>query len=161
LVVTDTSAFREQALRRIEEAISFMWSSSASSSLRRLPASLRRWNAVRRFATQEEELQKTAFYELHQERGGDMVPFAGYWLPILYKGDPETTGILKEHLWCRSPGKASLFDVSHMGQVREFDFHWKERSFLDSCGHLHTLHLVIGSNLGRGSREIPRKRGGG
>ena len=24
---------------------------------------------------------------------------------------------MKEHLWCRSDGKASLFDVSHMGQV--------------------------------------------
>ena len=25
---------------------------------------------------------------------------------------------MKEHLWCRSEGKASLFDVSHMGQIR-------------------------------------------
>lgn len=25
---------------------------------------------------------------------------------------------MKEHLWCRSDNKASLFDVSHMGQIR-------------------------------------------
>lgn len=47
----------------------------------------------------------------------DMVPFAGYELPVLYKG--ENGGVMKEHLWCRSEGKASLFDVSHMGQVRD------------------------------------------
>lgn len=45
-----------------------------------------------------------------------MVPFAGYELPVLYKG--ENGGVMKEHLWCREEGKASLFDVSHMGQVR-------------------------------------------
>ena len=48
-----------------------------------------------------------------------MVPFAGYELPVLYKGDNAPNGgVMKEHLWCRSEGKASLFDVSHMGQVR-------------------------------------------
>lgn len=101
-----------------------MLSSSASSlRLRSLPSSLRRWNAVRRLATQdaapaEEDLQKTALYDMHKSLFADMVPFAGYWLPIMYKGDLSRTGILKEHLWCRAPGKASLFDVSHMGQVR-------------------------------------------
>lgn len=45
-----------------------------------------------------------------------MVPFAGYELPVLYKG--ESGGVMKEHLHCRSEGKASLFDVSHMGQIR-------------------------------------------
>lgn len=45
-----------------------------------------------------------------------MVPFAGYELPVLYKGSANG-GVMKEHLWCRSDGKASLFDVSHMGQV--------------------------------------------
>jgi len=62
-----------------------------------------------------ENLVKTALYDLHKELGGDMVPFAGYELPVLYKG--ENGGVMKEHLWCRSDGKASLFDVSHMGQV--------------------------------------------
>ena len=75
----------------------------------------------RTFATSIPEaapLQKTALYEFHQTMGGDMVSFAGYSLPIMYKGVPESSGIMNEHLWCRSPGKASIFDVSHMGQVR-------------------------------------------
>jgi Aminomethyltransferase folate-binding domain len=58
----------------------------------------------------------TALYDWHKEHGGDMVAFAGYSLPVLYKGD--NGGVMKEHLWCRSEGKAALFDVSHMGQVR-------------------------------------------
>ena len=64
-----------------------------------------------------EALVKTACYDLHKELGGDMVPFAGYELPVLYKG--ENGGVMKEHLWCREQGKAALFDVSHMGQVRK------------------------------------------
>lgn len=68
-------------------------------------------------ASSSENLVKTALYDLHIELGGDMVPFAGYELPVLYKGG-ENGGVMKEHLWCRSEGKASLFDVSHMGQVR-------------------------------------------
>ena len=52
-----------------------------------------------------------------------MVPFAGYELPVLYKGD--NGGVMKEHLWCRDDGKCSLFDVSHMGQIR---WHGKDRA---------------------------------
>ena len=66
---------------------------------------------------EHENLVKTALYDLHKELGGNMVPFAGYELPVLYKGS-ENGGIKNEHLWCRAEGKASLFDVSHMGQVR-------------------------------------------
>ena len=69
----------------------------------------------RYFASDSENLVKTALYDMHIELGGDMVPFAGYELPVLYKG--ENGGVMKEHLWCREQGKASLFDVSHMGQV--------------------------------------------
>lgn len=54
--------------------------------------------------------------DIGSELGGNMVPFAGYELPVLYEG--ENGGVMKEHLWCRSEGKAALFDVSHMGQVR-------------------------------------------
>jgi aminomethyltransferase len=39
-----------------------------------------------------------------------MVPFAGYAMPVQYKG-----GIIAEHLHTRE--KAGLFDVSHMGQA--------------------------------------------
>ena len=45
----------------------------------------------------------------HREKSGRMVPFAGYEMPIQYDG------IVAEHEWTRS--SASLFDVSHMGQL--------------------------------------------
>jgi len=47
---------------------------------------------------------------LHRQLGAKMVPFAGYAMPVQYPA-----GILKEHLHTRE--KASLFDVSHMGQA--------------------------------------------
>ncbi len=49
----------------------------------------------------------------HRARGGRMVPFAGYEMPIQYTG--EHGGIVAEHEWTRT--NASLFDVSHMGQL--------------------------------------------
>jgi aminomethyltransferase len=70
-----------------------------------------------------ESLVKTALYDMHLELGGDMVPFAGYELPVLYKND--NGGVMNEHLWCREEGKASMFDVSHMGQIR---WHGKDRA---------------------------------
>ncbi|MFS0771700.1 glycine cleavage system aminomethyltransferase GcvT [Sphingomonas sp. 1P08PE] len=45
----------------------------------------------------------------HRARGGRMVPFAGYLMPVQYDG------IMAEHLWTRE--SAGLFDVSHMGQL--------------------------------------------
>lgn len=45
----------------------------------------------------------------HRARGGRMVPFAGYEMPVQYEG------IMAEHLWVRD--SAGLFDVSHMGQL--------------------------------------------
>ncbi|MFM9851848.1 MAG: glycine cleavage system aminomethyltransferase GcvT [Sphingomonadaceae bacterium] len=45
----------------------------------------------------------------HRARGGRMVAFAGYHMPIQYEG------IIAEHLWTRT--HAGLFDVSHMGQL--------------------------------------------
>ena len=45
----------------------------------------------------------------HRARGGRMVEFAGYWMPVQYEG------ILAEHEWTRA--SAGLFDVSHMGQL--------------------------------------------
>lgn len=48
-----------------------------------------------------------------------MFPFAGYDMPVQY------FGVIEEHLNCRE--NASLFDVSHMGQIHiygkdRFDF---------------------------------------
>ncbi len=53
-------------------------------------------------------LKKTPIHEWHVNNGGQMVPFAGYELPVQY-----APGILKEHLHVRA--SAGLFDVSHMG----------------------------------------------
>ena len=60
-----------------------------------------------------ENLRRTPLFALHLERGGKMVPFAGYELPVHYQA-----GILKEHLHTRAA--AGLFDVSHMGQATLF-----------------------------------------
>jgi aminomethyltransferase len=49
----------------------------------------------------------------HRARGGRMVEFAGYWMPVQYA--VEGGGIIAEHLWTRE--HAGLFDVSHMGQL--------------------------------------------
>ena len=49
----------------------------------------------------------------HRDHGARMVPFAGYEMPIQYTG--EGGGIVAEHEWTRT--SASLFDVSHMGQL--------------------------------------------
>lgn len=56
------------------------------------------------------DLKRTPLHALHLARGGRMVPFAGYLLPVQYPA-----GILKEHEAVRTG--AGLFDVSHMGQV--------------------------------------------
>jgi aminomethyltransferase len=58
----------------------------------------------------EEKLARTPLYALHQSLGAKLVPFAGYEMPVQYPA-----GIIAEHLHTRT--KASLFDVSHMGQV--------------------------------------------
>jgi aminomethyltransferase len=60
--------------------------------------------------TETAAAKQTPLYDLHVELGGKMVPFAGYALPVQYP-----SGIIKEHNHTRE--QASLFDVSHMGQV--------------------------------------------
>jgi len=57
------------------------------------------------------ESRRTPLYDLHVALGARMVEFAGWQMPVQY---PQ--GIIAEHQHTRS--KASLFDVSHMGQVR-------------------------------------------
>jgi len=56
-------------------------------------------------------LKQTPLHALHVARGGKMVPFAGYDMPVQFG-----PGVLKEHLHTRAA--AGLFDVSHMGQIR-------------------------------------------
>ena len=51
------------------------------------------------------KMLKTPLHALHVARGGKMVPFAGYDMPVHY-----APGVLKEHLHTRAA--AGLFDVS-------------------------------------------------
>ena len=57
------------------------------------------------------ELQRTPLHALHLELGARMVPFARYQMPVQYPA-----GLMAEHQHTRQG--ASLFDVSHMGQIR-------------------------------------------
>lgn len=56
-----------------------------------------------------EEIKKTCLYDEHVSLGAKMSPFAGFDMPIQYKG------ITEEHLAVRQ--KVGMFDVSHMGEV--------------------------------------------
>src|SRR4051812_44682075 len=57
----------------------------------------------------QQQLDKLALDAWHRSKGGRMVAFAGYEMPVQYEG------IMAEHLWTRE--NAGLFDVSHMGQL--------------------------------------------
>ncbi len=54
---------------------------------------------------------KTALYDIHKELGAKIIEFAGFYMPIQYKG------INEEHVRVRTT--VGIFDVSHMG---EFEF---------------------------------------
>src|SRR5215212_4597167 len=54
-------------------------------------------------------LKRTPFYDFHVAAGAKLVDFAGWEMPILYRG------IVEEHEQTRNSG--SLFDVSHMGRL--------------------------------------------
>lgn len=54
------------------------------------------------------EAKKLALYETHKSLGAKIVEFAGYLMPIQYKG------ILEEHRKVRT--SVGIFDVSHMGE---------------------------------------------
>lgn len=58
-----------------------------------------------------EALKQTPLYEVHRILGGQMVPFAGWEMPLRYRGG----GDIKEHQAVRE--RVGLFDVSHMGRV--------------------------------------------
>ena len=55
------------------------------------------------------EPRRTPLAALHERHGGRMVEFAGFWMPVQYKG------VKREHAAVRE--SAALFDVSHMGQI--------------------------------------------
>tara|TARA_B100001287_G_scaffold40717_2_gene29895 strand:+ start:4150 stop:5232 length:1083 start_codon:yes stop_codon:yes gene_type:complete len=54
-------------------------------------------------------MKKTALYNKHIKLGAKMVPFAGYEMPVQYKG------VNTEHINVRN--NVGAFDVSHMGEI--------------------------------------------
>ena len=57
-----------------------------------------------------DEVKKTPLSAAHEAAGGKMVPFAGFYMPVSYRG------ITEEHRKVRS--SVGLFDLSHMGEFR-------------------------------------------
>lgn len=57
----------------------------------------------------DEMIKKTCLWQEHVRLGAKMSPFAGFDMPIQYKG------ITEEHLAVRQ--KVGMFDVSHMGEI--------------------------------------------
>src|SRR5712675_1028728 len=92
-------------------------------------------------ARDESSLKRTPLHALHVARGGKMVPFAGYEMPVQY-----TAGVMKEHLHTRS--SAGLFDVSHMGQIA---LHAKSGHVEDAAAALERLvpQDIVGIAPGR------------
>jgi aminomethyltransferase len=86
-------------------------------------------------------LKHTPLHALHVARGGKMVPFAGYEMPVQY-----ASGVMKEHLHTRA--HAGLFDVSHMGQIA---LHAKSGRVEDAAAALERLapQDIIGVAPGR------------
>lgn len=73
--------------------------------------------SLARFSTsplpaQEERGKKTSLYDFHVSHGGKIVNFAGYLLPVQYSDQ----GIAASHVHTRTPGCASIFDVS-IGEI--------------------------------------------
>lgn len=57
---------------------------------------------------EQERAKKTSLFDFHVARGGKIVNFAGYLLPVQYADQ----GIAQSHIHTRTPGCASIFDVS-------------------------------------------------
>lgn len=56
-----------------------------------------------------QELKRTPLYRAHRRGGAKMVEFAGWEMPVQYRG------VIDEHVAVRT--RAGLFDVSHMGEI--------------------------------------------
>ena len=70
-------------------------------------------------------LKKTVLYDIHESMGAKLSPFAGYLMPIQYRG------IIAEHIATRT--RATVFDTCHMGE-----FHIDGESACDSLENILT-----------------------
>ena len=75
------------------------------------------------------ELRKTPFHAIHREKGGKLVAFAGWEMPVQF---PQ--GIIHEHRQVRSA--AGIFDVAHMGR-----FFFRGPGAVDYANYLITNNL--------------------
>jgi aminomethyltransferase len=66
-------------------------------------------------STASSPLERTPLYDEHVRLGARMVPFAGWEMPVQYRG------LVDEHRAVRTA--AGLFDVSHMGQLELWGEH--------------------------------------
>jgi aminomethyltransferase len=91
--------------------------------------------------------KKTALYGEHVRRGGKMVSFAGWLMPVQY------TSIVEEHHAVRN--KLGVFDISHMGQL-----------VVNGPGSREWLNTMLSNNLeklesGQGQYTFLLNEGGG
>jgi aminomethyltransferase len=96
---------------------------------------------------QASTLHRTALYAQHLALGGRMVPFAGWEMPVQYKG------IVEEHHAVRQ--RVGLFDVSHMGRL--------EVTGPDAASFLRGLvtYDIAGLELGVGHYALVCQEDGG
>ncbi|WP_432736286.1 glycine cleavage system aminomethyltransferase GcvT [Maridesulfovibrio sp. FT414] len=74
------------------------------------------------------ELRTTPLTEWHRENGAKLVPFAGFEMPVQYKG------IIVEHKHTRE--QVGVFDISHMGEFK-----------LSGKGAKDALNKIVTQNL--------------
>lgn len=93
--------YQEHPERFDLEKLYFIGQSALKAKVQK--SDLEKWN----WNEEDGELKRTRLFEIHQELGGKMVPFAGWEMPVRY------SSVKEEHLAVREG--AGLFDVSHMG----------------------------------------------
>lgn len=77
----------------------------------------------------EVEIKETCLHGRHKDLGAQMSPFAGYDMPIQYKG------IAEEHNAVRH--EVGVFDVSHMGEVIQIGNSLSRVKLLIEIGRAH------------------------
>nr|NP_609441.1 uncharacterized protein Dmel_CG6415 [Drosophila melanogaster]AAF52996.1 uncharacterized protein Dmel_CG6415 [Drosophila melanogaster]AOQ09916.1 CG6415-RA [synthetic construct] len=112
----------------------------------RLPAAL---GGLRHASSAAGEGQRTALYDFHVQKGGKIVNFGGYALPVQYSDQ----SIIASHLHTRQVG--SIFDVSHMLQSRIFG--------KDAAACLESVCTadILGTPEGSGSLTVFTNEAGG
>ncbi|XP_065172876.1 aminomethyltransferase, mitochondrial-like [Atheta coriaria] len=101
---------------------------------------LSKGNCVRKNVRQCSSATKTSLFDFHVQKGGKMVNFGGFMLPVQYADQ----SISNSHVFTRE--NASLFDVSHMLQT--------EIQGKASCEFMETLVTASVKNLPIGSATL-------